>query len=96
MQLPCPGQTRNQLPCQYEPPTTRCYWAALAATACQKISVSPSEGPVGEWNWVASQGGFTGNQTEAPASTGTTKRWLFRADNTFQLAVTWRRVAQPP
>lgn len=69
--------------------------AALALTTpgCQKTE-TPPQGLVGEWSWVASTGGHTG-QTYTPASTGTTRRWLFRADSTFRLTETRQGVAQP-
>lgn len=68
---------------------------ALAATACQKTGVSPAPGLVGEWSWVISRGGFTGNQTYTPASTGTVRQWVFRADSTFQQRETRQGAAQP-
>jgi hypothetical protein len=69
---------------------------ALGAVACQKTTLAPpAEGLVGEWNWVQSRGGFTGNQTETPASTGTSRRWAFRADSTFTQYVVQQGVAKP-
>ena len=67
---------------------------ALATPACQKAE-APPQGLLGEWNWVESRGGLTGNQTYSPASTGTTVRWLFRADSTVLVRTTQQGVAQP-
>ncbi|NML67729.1 hypothetical protein HHL22_21215 [Hymenobacter sp. RP-2-7] len=69
---------------------------ALGGTACQKTEALPQgQGLVGEWNWVQSRGGLTGNQTYTPASTGTTIRWVFRADSTVQVSTTRQGVTQP-
>ena len=38
----------------------------------------------GEWEWVSTIGGLTGNQTSTPASTGVTTTWVFKSDSTFQ------------
>lgn len=50
---------------------------------CAK-STGPGNGLVGEWEWVRSQGGMTGKQTDTPASTGVAVRWVFAPDSTFQ------------
>lgn len=69
---------------------------ALGVSACQKTTVSaPAEGLAGEWSWVESRGGLTGNQTYTPASTGTTVRWILRADSTVQINTTRQGLAQP-
>lgn len=69
---------------------------ALGASACQQATVAPEGGTglVGEWRWVLSQGGFTGKQTDTPASTGTTHTWLFRADSTYQAYTTRQGTSQ--
>jgi hypothetical protein len=64
---------------------------ALSTTACQKAGVDPATadpGLSGEWHWVSSTGGFTGKQTNTPASTGATITWVFKPDNTYQRVTT--------
>lgn len=69
---------------------------ALGAAACQQAVVSPKGGTslVGEWHWVSSTGGLTGNQTYTPASTGTEEKWVFRADSTYQVYATKQGTTQ--
>jgi len=67
---------------------------ALTTPGCQKTATPPL-GLVGEWGWVSSRGGLTGKQTDTPASTGTSRQWVFRADSTFQQRETRQGVALP-
>ena len=81
--------------------------ASLAsATACQQEMVTPTPTPtptstatgsgiMAEWNWVSSVGSITGKQTLTPASTGTTIKWVFRADSTVQISTVSKGTAQP-
>lgn len=39
----------------------------LGGNACQQEPPSPGEGLAGDWQWVRSQGGFTGKQVLKPA-----------------------------
>jgi hypothetical protein len=76
------------------PYASYCALAALLAvstTACQKAGVEPAtadQGLIGEWHWISSTGGFTGKQTNTPASTGATTTWVFKPDSTYQRVTT--------
>jgi hypothetical protein len=36
-----------------------------------------------DWEWTSSVGGITGKQITTPATTGVTRKYVFRADGTF-------------
>ena len=61
---------------------------AVSTGACTKEATAPAEVSgteiYGEWDWVRTSGGLTGNQTYTPASTGVATRWVFKTDGTFQ------------
>lgn len=76
-------------------------WSLLTLTSCEKSSgtepapVEVSENGIsGEWEWVQTVGGMTGNQTYTPASSGVALKWVFKADSTFQEYTTRQGMTQ--
>ena len=68
-----------------------------ASSGCKKNTTNdpvPVADISGEWNWVTTIGGLTGNQTYTPASTGVAIKWIFKPDSTFQQYNTRQGVAQ--
>jgi len=61
------------------------FFAGSTLPACQKegISLETSDSLVGNWQWVSSNGGITGQDHQTPASTKTTVYLQFTSDNQF-------------
>ncbi|TFZ62606.1 hypothetical protein E4631_24845 [Hymenobacter sp. UV11] len=70
------------------------------STSCEKSTATDptpavSENNIsGEWEWVKTVGGLTGNQTYTPSSTGVATKWVFKPDSTFQQYDTRQGVTQ--
>ena len=58
---------------------------SLAGVSCQKKEDAPAPSALEtEWDWVSSKGGITGGILMTPATTGTTQRYVFGPNSTFQ------------
>ncbi|MDJ0365736.1 hypothetical protein QMK33_11285 [Hymenobacter sp. H14-R3] len=71
------------------------------STSCEKSTITDptpaavSENSIsGEWEWVKTVGGLTGNQNYTPSSTGVATIWVFKPDSTFQQYDTRQGVTQ--